>query len=192
MLNTVLAILLASSLAVAGGAWSLVSVLNNRQGTGALVVGAWTAFPKIGSPDADPYSKARTSREGILALGSAEGIAFSATTDTAGDALRAECSYRIEGNVPTSRFWTLVANGDQPAPERPARLPALNSQSVLRRADSSFAVTVAAHPAAGNWLQNSGTGPMALVLTIYDTNLTTGSEFSEILMPGIEPLGCDA
>lgn len=192
MLRTVLAILLASALAVGGGAWSLASVLDNRQGTGALVIGAWTAFPTIGSPNADPYSKARTSREGILALGSAEGIAFSATTDTAGDPLRTECSYRIEGTVPASRFWTLVANSAQPAAGQPRRLPAMNSQSILRRADSGFAVSVTPHPAAGNWLEVSGAGPMSLVLTIYDSNIGSGSEFAEITMPTIEPLGCDA
>jgi hypothetical protein len=114
-------------LAIGGGAWSLWRVLDNTQGTGALTIGAWTAFPNIGSPDADPYSRARTSREGILALGSAEGIAFTATTDSAGDTLRSECSYRIEGDVPASRFWTLVATTDQPAEENPQRLPALNS-----------------------------------------------------------------
>jgi len=192
MLKTSLAILVAASLAVCGGAWSLSRVLDNPQGTGALTIGAWTAFPKIGSPDADPYSKARTSREGILALGSAEGIAFTATTDSTGAALRAGCGYRIEGNVPASRFWTLVATGENPSSENPARLPALNSLSVLREPDNRFAVTVAAQPAPGNWLQINGTGPMSLLLTVYDSNVAAGSEFAEIRMPDIQPLGCDA
>jgi hypothetical protein len=192
VLKTGLAILLTTVLAVGGGAWSLARVLDNAQGTGALTIGSWTAFPKIGSPDADPYSKARTSREGILALGSAEGIAFSAATDSAGNKLRAECSYRIEGSVPTSRFWTLAAITEQPPPEKAERLPALNSQSILRTSDSSFAVTVTSHPAPGNWLVVAGVGPMSLLLTVYDSNIATGSEFTEIAMPRIEPLGCDA
>lgn len=192
ILDTSLATLLAVSLAIGGGAWSLWRVLDNTQGTGALTIGAWTAFPNIGSPDADPYSRARTSREGILALGSAEGIAFTATTDSAGDTLRSECSYRIEGDVPASRFWTLVATTDQPAEENPQRLPALNSLSILRRPDNSFAITAAAHPADGNWLAISGGGPMSLLLTVYDTNIASGSEFTEISMPDIKSIGCDA
>ncbi len=191
MLKTILATLLATAIAIGGGAWSLARVLDNPQGTGALTVGAWTAFPKIGSPNADPYSKARTSREGILALGSAEGIAFAASSDSAGDALRAACSYRIEGNVPASRLWTLVAAVDQPATQDPTRLPALNSQSILRRADGSFAVAVTAHPAPGNWLEVSGSGLMSLLLTVYDSNIASGSEFTEVIMPSIESLGCD-
>ena len=192
ILSTGLATLLAVALAVAGGAWSLWQVLENPQDTAALAVGAWTAFPEIGSPNADPYSKARTSREGILALGSAEGVAFSATADSEGTALRAECSYRIEGAVPASRFWTLVAAVEQPAANNPTRLPALNSLSLLRRSDNNFAVTVSTRPAPGNWLEIAGMGPMSLLLTVYDSNIAAGSTLTDITMPTIQRLACDA
>lgn len=190
--STGLTTLLAVTLAVAGGAWSVSRVLDNPQETAALKVGAWTAFPDIGSPNADPYAKARTSREGILALGSAEGVAFSASADSAGAALRAECSYRIEGAVPASRFWTLVAAVDQPSTKNPIRLPALNSLSLLRRSDNNFAVTVSTRPAPGNWLEIAGAGPISLLLTVYDSNITAGSALAEITMPTIRRLACDA
>ena len=59
MLKTALTVLLTLSLAIGGGAASVWYVLAGQSGTGALTIGSWTAFPKIGAPDADPYSKAR-------------------------------------------------------------------------------------------------------------------------------------
>lgn len=195
MLKTSLAILLATAIAIGGGGWSLLRALEDENGTGALRTGAWSAFPEIGSPNADPYSKARAAREGILALGSAEGVAFSASTDSEGKPLRAQCSYRVEGNAPSSRFWTLFAAGLEAkaaTEDGMVRLPALNSRTVVRRPDNSFSVIVAPRPAPGNWIEVSGAGPMSLVLTVYDTNIATGTELSDASMPQIVSLGCDA
>ena len=141
MLNTALSVLVTLSLAIGGGAASVWYVLGNQSATGALTIGQWTAYPKIGAPGADPYSKAQLSREGVLALGSAEGVAFSAVEDSAGRPLRLECNYRIEGIAPPARFWTLFAERRSSASmgmTATGRLSALNSQGIVRRADNSF------------------------------------------------------
>lgn len=190
MLKTSLALLLALAVAIGGGAASLAYVLDDPAGTGALSIGDWTAFPKIGAPDADPYSKARAAREGILALGSAEGVAFTASEDSEGQPLRAECSYDIDGVTPPARFWTLFAQGANVEPLYGTRLPAINSQTILRRADNSFVVRVSPHPAPGNWLGVGGAGPMSLVLTVYDASVVSGTELGETLMPEILARDC--
>ncbi|HEY5817342.1 MAG TPA: DUF1214 domain-containing protein [Mesorhizobium sp.] len=194
MLKTALTVLLTLSLAIGGGAASVWYVLAGQSGTGALTIGSWTAFPKIGAPDADPYSKARVSREGVLALGSAEGVAFTAVEDSTGRPLRLECNYRIEGIAPPARFWTLFAERRGSASmgvTETGRLSALNSQGVVRRSDNTFAVTVARSAMSGNWLGVSGAGPMAVVLTVYDSTVAAGADLAEASMPEIVPLGCE-
>ena len=43
---------------------------------GSLTIGAWTAWPKSGSVDIDPYARASIARTGELPLGTGDGVAF--------------------------------------------------------------------------------------------------------------------
>ena len=100
MLKTAFFTLLSLAIAIGGGGGSVWYALQAQSGVGAISIGQWTAFPEIGTPDADPYSKARVAREGVLALGKAEGLSFIAERDAAGDELQRQCDYRIEGSFP--------------------------------------------------------------------------------------------
>lgn len=194
MLKTAALVLLALVVAIGGGGASAWYLLQRPAGIGAVTVGGWTAFPEIGTPDADPYSKARVAREGVLALGHAEGLAYVAQRDSAGDPLMRECRYTIEGSAPASRFWTLYA-ADQtlsPLPSDRPRPPAIHSNELVMLPDSSVAASIGARPAAGNWLAVSGAGPMSLVLTLYDPPLGSGSGAADIQLPQILKTGCDA
>ena len=73
MFRTVFLILATLAIAIGGGAASVWYALQAQEGIGAITIGSWTAYPNMGAPDADPYSKARVAREGVLALGRAEG-----------------------------------------------------------------------------------------------------------------------
>jgi len=59
---------------------------------GALNLGAWTAWPKSGSVDIDPYARAIISRTGQLPIGTGDGIAFYARRDDAGNAFDGRCT----------------------------------------------------------------------------------------------------
>lgn len=194
MLKTSAAFLLMLVLAIGGGAASLSYVLDDTVGTGALRLGAWTAFPKLGASDADPYARAKISREGVLALGSAEGLAFIADRDSDGARLRLECNYRVEGTTPPTRFWTLfVQDGGARVSASPAGGPAaLQSQAILRRDDNSFIINIGARPSPENWIGATGSGPMQMVLTLYDSSVTTSTVIGEAVMPRIVAAGCDA
>src|SRR5262245_13147218 len=100
MFRTVLLTLATLAIAIGGGAGSVWYALNAQEGVGAVTIGSWTAYPDMGAPDADPYSKARQARLGLLPLGRAEGLAFIATRDAAGAPLSTQCSYLIEGSTP--------------------------------------------------------------------------------------------
>lgn len=194
MLKTAFLTFVVLCISIVGGGASVWYTLKANERVGAVTIGEWTAFPSIGTPDADPYSKARVARDGLLALGRAEGLSFSAQRDSAGDALRRECSYRIEGAVPSARFWTLYAadatGNVVPAGER--RAGALHSYQLLRLVDNSVSIAAGAHPAPGNWLALSGAGPMTLVLTFFDTPIASSTGASDIQLPSIVKVGCDA
>jgi hypothetical protein len=158
---------------------------------GGIAVGPWEAWPRAGSPDADPYSIARLARTGEVPLGAGEGLAFTAATDTAGEALSGNCTYIIDGQTPAARLWTLTAydDGGHLMPNA-ARRTGFQSREILRRQDGSFVVTVAPDVHAGNWLPVTTAGPFTLVFRLYDTPLTTGGEVSDTDMPRIVREGC--
>lgn len=194
MFRTVLLTAFAIIVAIVGGAGSVWYALRGEHGIGTLTVGPWTSHPNLGSPKADPYSKARVAREGVLALGQAEGLIFTASTDSAGVGLRRECRYVIEGTMPAARFWTLFpADGSMTplAPEgrRPA---AIHSQEVLRLPGNVVSVTLSRHAAPGNWLATSGSGDMTVVLTLYDTQVAGGTVLTDLEMPQLIRQDCDA
>jgi hypothetical protein len=194
MLKNALLTLVALVIAIGGGGASVWYTLQAQKGVGAITVGAWTAFPDIGTSDADPYSKARVSREGVLALGRAEGLAFVAERDSAGEPLRRECAYTIDGSFPIARFWTLYAADhsldviDTGKP-RPATL---QSYQILRRPDNTALISIGNRPSLGNWLYTQGAGPMYFVLTFYDTPIASSTGLSDITLPQIVRTGCHA
>ncbi|TSE04009.1 DUF1214 domain-containing protein, partial [Mesorhizobium intechi] len=57
MLKNAFLMLLSLAIAIGGGGASVWYALKIQDGVGAIRVGQWTAFPDIGTPAADPYSK---------------------------------------------------------------------------------------------------------------------------------------
>lgn len=62
MFKTIFKVVAVLALALGGGIWSVDYALDSFEGFGELRVGAWRAYPAAGTPDADPYSKARAAR----------------------------------------------------------------------------------------------------------------------------------
>jgi hypothetical protein len=193
MMRLVSSVGLVFLLAIGGGAASVHVALDRLAGFDGLSVGSWVAFPNRGTPGADPYSKARFSRNAELPLGKAEGLAFTAAADSAGEPLRRACSYRIEGKVPAARFWTLYASdaAARPLPAQKLRWPGLHSMQVLRRADNSFEIVASPAPHPGNWLSTGGDGTMNLVLTLYDAPALGNPDAAEVELPLIYRTGCE-
>jgi hypothetical protein len=55
-----------------------------------------------------------------------------------------------------------------------------------------ISIAVGSLPEPGNWLPISGAGPMAFVLTLYDTPIAGSTGISDLEMPRIIKVGCDA
>src|ERR1700691_2573949 len=110
---------------------------------GAMTIGAWTAWPKSGSVDIDPYARATISRTGELPIGTGDGVAFYAHTDDAGNAFDGRCSFVVSGITPAARYWTL------PLYDQQGRLVAnaidrhgFTSAEILRDSTGRFAINV--------------------------------------------------
>ena len=184
--------ILALAIAITGGAWSASIMLDRFEGTGTLDVGPWQADRLAGSPAADPYSRGRLARDGNLTLGLAEGMAFRARLDSSRLTLRRECSYRLTGDLPPARVWTLSAFDTAGRAIRPieGRPPWLVSSNLMRDDANETVVAVGSRAQPGNWLALEGRGPFILALTLYDTPASTSGGATEVAMPTIERTGC--
>ncbi|HVT56752.1 MAG TPA: DUF1214 domain-containing protein [Xanthobacteraceae bacterium] len=138
-------------------------------GFGTVQIGAWTAWPKSGTPEADPYSRAMFARTGELPLGSTDGIAFAATSDDDGTPLSGRCDIHISGRLPTARFWTLTIYDSQGRLiENAAARYGFTSAEVLWRSDSTVEIVLAPRARSGNWIPTGGRDRISAVFRFYD------------------------
>lgn len=138
-------------------------------GFGAVQIGAWTAWPKSGTPEADPYSRAMFARTGELPLGSTDGIAFAATSEDDGTPLSGRCDIHISGRLPTARFWTLTIYDSQGRLiENAAARYGFTSAEVLWKPDSTVEIVLAPRARSGNWIPTGGRDRISAVFRFYD------------------------
>lgn len=188
ILITLTALLLASVVGV-GATW-----MTTTRGTeiGTLTIGAWTARPRTGTADVDPYSRATIVRNGELPIGTGDGVAFTATTDDKKKALDGRCDVIVSGVTPPARFWTLTLY------DRKGHLVAnslqrygFTSQEIVRQSDGSFEIRIASRSRAGNWLPTGGIERYALMLRLYDTPVGVATRTQrDAPMPTISTVGC--
>ncbi|KQT88223.1 DUF1214 domain-containing protein [Aurantimonas sp. Leaf443] len=185
-------VFLTLSIALALGGWTAKLALEESSEIGTVRVGPWNAKPFAGAPGADPYSKAFLSRVGNLTLGIGEGIVFLAERDSAGAELRRECNYRIEGQTPLARVFTLVPYTDDGRLIQPGegRAGWLLSGDLLRAEDNGFRIALGPQARPGNWLATAGDGGFILALTLYDTPASSASGVASLALPTIQRETC--
>ncbi|MCW5715517.1 MAG: DUF1214 domain-containing protein [Bauldia sp.] len=181
---------IAVAIAVTIGLASAAIAINQRANAGAASFGPWGARTGVAAGQADPYARAAAAATVDLPLGTAEGLTFAADTDSNGRALDAACVYTVRGRALPARLWTLTAyDGAGLLTANPSARNGFHSRNLVRAADGSFAIAVAATPQEGNWIPISGDG-LLLVLRLYDTPLTTGLAPADLALPAIERGAC--
>ena len=159
---------------------------------GSLTFGAWTAWPKSGSVDIDPYAHATIARTGELPIGIGDGVAFYARTDNSGNDFDGRCTFTINGMTPPARYWTVALYDAE------GRLVAntidrhdFTSEEIVRDADGRFTITVAPRARPGNWLPTGGIERFVLVWRLYDTPIGVATRtMKEGPMPAIARKDC--
>lgn len=153
---------------------------------GGAQLGPWVAWPDVGTPTPNPYTRGHLAREAALQLGRAEGLQLVATTDSTGAPLDLGCSYEIQGHVPVSTFWTLSAvDGRWASLAAPGTASSIRSSDIVRTDGGAIRLHVGTRLAPGNWYELAGSGPFSLVINLYDTTALSGFGSSDSTMPVI-------
>jgi hypothetical protein len=169
----------------------------------AIKAGPWVAFPKNGTADSDPYSRAILMRSGEIPLATSEGLSFIARRDSAGAPFTPGCDYNLQGQIPQARYWTLTllspkgflidtgtGNGADYGIESGEERHGFTSTEILRNNNGDFVITLSRHARPGNWLP-LGQSSFVLLLRLYDTELgAMTSALNDRNMPKVVKGGC--
>jgi hypothetical protein len=132
----------------------------------------WVTSVATGSQDAGVMLKAAVAIGGLLAS-TPENSMYYRLSSIAGEPLRLNCRYRIEGDNYEADWWSITAYGwDNYLIPNPQKRYSFNNENLIRNADGSWVITVAATEQAGNWLPTGPSGaPDWRKLGDYDFDL---------------------
>ena len=161
-------------------------------GFGAIRIGAWSAWPKSGTVEADPYSRAIFARAGELPLGLADGFSFVASSDDIGAPLDGRCDIHIEGRLPLARFWTLtIYDSRGRLIDNVGERWGYTSAEVLWEPDAHVDIVLAPRARSGNWVPTGGRDQIVAILRLYDAPVGVGSRSGDAIeMPAIRQEFC--
>jgi hypothetical protein len=187
-----LGFLFAFAVAAAFGLGLTQFALTRGTAFGAITIGAWTAWPKTGTADIDPYARAGIARTGELPVGSGDGVAFFTSSDEAGRTLDGRCTVTLSGTTPPARFWTITLYDlDGRLVANAANRFGFTSQEIARRADGSFEIVLSPRARPGNWLPTGGIDRYVVVLRLYDTPVGVATRTAkDAPMPAVTAGGC--
>jgi hypothetical protein len=184
--------LLCFAIAAAVGLGSTWLAASHGVTIGALTIGAWTARPKVGTAEIDPYARAEIERRGELPVALGDGIAFLAETDESGRPLDGRCEVTLRGITPQARFFTITLyDRDGKLVSNVVNRYGFTSQELVRKSDGSFEISVGPRARAGNWLPTGGIEHYLLVLRLYDTPVGIATKAGrETPMPSVTTGRC--
>jgi hypothetical protein len=192
VVRLILGSLIALAVAAAIGLGATWLALTRGTAFGAVSIGSWTAWPKTGTADIDPYARAGIARSGQLPVGLGDGVAFVARNDDEGRPLDGRCEVVISGTTPAARFWTLTLyNPEGRLIAKLAERYGFTSQDITREADGRFTIRAAPRARPGNWLPTGGAERYLLMLRLYDTPVGAATRAGrEAQMPVIAVRSC--
>jgi hypothetical protein len=170
--TTLVKFLSAGCIGVLLGLFVTLVVVERGKGFGAIAAGPWTGWPRNGTSDTDPYTRAILAYSGEISLSESQGMSFVAHGDSNGAEFDPSCDYALKGEIPSARYWTLTLLSPAGVPiTNTAGRPGFTSSEVLRASDGQFEITLSRHARPGNWLPIGDTSNFILVLRLYDNEL---------------------
>ncbi|MBU6297229.1 MAG: DUF1214 domain-containing protein [Alphaproteobacteria bacterium] len=166
--------------------WASVSLF----AFGTVKDGPWRTSLTVGSPQSGPYLRAYVALHGLFALKRSEAIYYDATHDSDGGRLNGACIYRVAGRDPDAAWWSLTAYGaDDFLIPNAARRYSVSTESVMRRGDNSFVITVSQRQGGANWIA-AGNGPFSLTLRLYHPGAAVAADPAKAALPEIRKESC--
>ena len=159
--------------------------------SGGIGDGPWRTSLFAGSSEGSPYLRAYVAVHGLLALSREETVYYTAKDDSDGDTLDGHCSYRVEGRDPAARWWSITAYGaDDYLIQNAADRYSVSMNSVARRADGTFGVTLSQKQAEGDWI------PVAaerfdLTIRLYNPQAAVVADPAGVMLPTIRKGDCE-
>lgn len=157
-------------------------------------VNSWKSDWTIGSAAANPWTRARVARHGLLALTKEEAVYFTTNVDSDGTRLSEECTYEVTGADMPGQWWSITLY------DATSYLP-LNKDNALSfdktKAAASgegdaWSFTVAAEgPETGNWVSSHKAGDFDMTLRIYKPTPDLIADPESVLpTPSVTRLAC--
>ena len=191
-MRLLLGLLLAFAIAAIVGLGTTLLALQEGTPFGAFSVGAWSAFPRTGTSEIDPYARALIARSGELPMGAGDGVAFIASKDDDGKNLDGRCDVVVSGVTPQARFWTLTLyDPEGKLVGNSLGRHGFSSHEVVRNSEGAIDISIAPRARAGNWLPTGGVERYILVFRFYDSPIGVASRTGrETPMPQIKVKSC--
>ncbi len=157
-----------------------------------IEVGGWYGDRSIGDKSANPYTRARVARHGLLALNRSEAIYFIRARDDEGNPLLEECTYELSGEGQDAFWWSITLYTE-------SRLPMNNDLAMSVDATSlgngPWRVTISPQQPSDRaiWLSSSKAGTFDLLLRLYRPSKDVLSKpEANVNPPNIRKLRCSS
>jgi hypothetical protein len=163
----------------------------NAMAFGDVDVGGWKSDFAIGSEAADPYTRARVARHGLLALARTEAVYFTRNTDEDGKPLREDCTYRLSGGAMPAAWWSVTLY--DASSMLPANRDNALSVDASRAGAGQWDALISAERSEGEglWISSSKAGSFDLTLRLYvPTPAVIEAPERALSAPRIERLAC--
>jgi hypothetical protein len=160
---------------------------------GAINVDGWTSDWTIGSEAANPWTRARVARHGLLALSKDEAVYFTRNTDDSGDRLHEACTYRVTGGDLPAQWWSITlydATSYLPRnTDNALSFDLTDAAAAGNPGDWTFKVSPL--PAHSEWVSSRDAGQFDLTLRLYKpAQALIENPAAALSAPRIEKLGC--
>lgn len=188
----VAAILTGSALGLGSALWMAGLWPEGRSlAFGDVDVDGWRSDFAIGSDVADPYTRARVARHGLLALANSEAVYFTRSVDDAGAPLREACTYRLSGAAMPAGWWSVTLYDGRSM--LPANTDGALSVDASRAGEGAWEAVIApTRPDdARHWISSRGAGTFDLTLRLYmPDSVLLGTPKSALKPPKVEQIAC--
>jgi hypothetical protein len=161
--------------------------------SGNINVKDWVSDWTIGSASANPWTRARVARHGLLALTKAEAVYFTRNSDDDGDRLTDACTYKVVGGALPAQWWSVTLyNGESYLPDNTDNALSYELTDAVAAGDpTAWSFTVSPTPAQGGWVSSRAAGSFDLTLRLYKPDAALIENPTGALgPPGIEKISC--
>jgi hypothetical protein len=179
--------------ALLGGGSAFWMVAGAQSLGGSVTSGGWGTSRQIGSPSADPWTRALVARAGLLALAKSETIYYSRAKDDAGQNLSERCTYQIKGGPMPARWWsiTLYAGDNHLAFNQDQAASIDATRHVRDTTDAYQALISTARGDSGNWLSSNGAGEFVLTIRLYNPDASVQADPEIAPLPSVTRIACE-